>query len=82
MKLVLFVSQEIFKKLIQDNEDNKLSDAIKNDGEHGCQDFNQALHKLYKSDLVTKEVALAASPSPEELRMSMRGISIHEGGIV
>ena len=72
----------IVKKVITEAEDTKLTDAIKSDKEHGCQYFNDALYKLYKSDLITKDVALAAAPNPEELRMSMRGISIQDGSIV
>jgi len=71
----MFVSP-IIKKLILDGEDSKLPETLARDVEAGSETFNKVLARLYKEKKVTMEVALAASPNPEELRMSMRGISI------
>jgi len=71
----MFISP-IIRKLILDGEDSKLPETLARDIEAGSETFNKVLARLYKEKKVTMEVALAASPNPEELRMSMRGISI------
>ena len=72
---MMFISP-IIKKVILDGEDSKLPETLARDVEAGSETFNKVLARLYKEKKVTMEVALAASPNPEELRMSMRGISI------
>jgi twitching motility protein PilT len=71
----MFISP-IVRKLILDGEDAKLAETLARDVEAGSENFNKVLTRLYKEKKVSMEVALAASPNPEELRMSMRGISI------
>jgi len=73
----------VIRKFILDGEDHRVADAIKADTEHGCESFNQVLARLVKEDVVGNDVALKASPNPEELRMALSGISITDsGGIV
>ncbi len=72
----------IIKKMILEGEDMKVQDALNKDVEGGCESYNKVLTRLYKEKKITMETALAAAPSPEELRMAMRGISITDGGIV
>ena len=72
----------IIKKMILDGEDMKVADALAKDTENGCENFNRVLIRLYREKKITMETALGAAPNPEELRMSMRGISISDGGIV
>ena len=71
----------IIRKLILEEEDNKVAEAIKVDTENGCETFNQALIRLYR-ELISMDIATRASPNAEELRMSMSGISISDGAIV
>jgi len=72
----------IIKKMIIDGEDHKLADALNKDTDSGNESFNRVLIRLYREKKITMETALAAAPNPEELRMSMRGITISDGGIV
>ncbi len=72
----------IIKKMILEGEDMKVADALAKDTENGCENFNRVLIRLYREKKITMETALAAAPNPEELRMSMRGITISDGGIV
>jgi twitching motility protein PilT len=72
----------IIKKMIIDGEDQKLADALNKDTDSGNESFNRVLIRLYREKKITMDTALAAAPNPEELRMSMRGISISDGGIV
>lgn len=78
----MFVSP-IIRKLILEKEDHKVADAIRQDTEHHCQSFNQALKELFDKKLIDTDEALKASPNAEELRMALRGISISDsGGII
>ncbi len=66
----------IIKKMILESDDAKIPETLARDLEAGSENFNRVLARLYKEKKVTMDVALTASPNPEELRMSMRGISI------
>ena len=72
----------IIKKMILEGEDHKVADALNKDSDSGSESFNRCLTRLYRANKIAMDVALAAAPNPEELRMSMRGISISDGGIV
>jgi twitching motility protein PilT len=78
---VMFITP-IIRKLILEGEDTKIAEALARDHENGCQNFNRVLAQLYREKKISMEVALNAAPNPEELRMSMRGITISDGGIV
>ncbi len=78
---IMFVSP-IIKKLILEGEDHKVSEAIANDTENGCENYNKALVRLYREKKITADAALKAAPNAEELRMSMSGITVTGGGIV
>ncbi|HYF48021.1 MAG TPA: PilT/PilU family type 4a pilus ATPase [Planctomycetota bacterium] len=66
----------LIKKLIFENEDNKISDVIRSSRNEGMQDFNQSLHDLVKSGLVSEQVALENSPNAEQLVMNLKGIQL------
>ncbi len=72
----------IIRKMILEAEDNKVADALGKDTDNGCETYNKALVRLYREKKLSMETALTASPNPEELRMSMRGITISDGGIL
>ncbi|HYE06829.1 MAG TPA: PilT/PilU family type 4a pilus ATPase [Planctomycetota bacterium] len=72
----------IIKKLILEREDVKIADALSRDVESGSENFNKALIRLFREKKITMDTALKAAPNPEELRMSMSGITISDGGIV
>ncbi len=78
---VMFISP-IIRKLILEKEDSKVAEALGRDVEAGSQNYNRVLALLYKEGKISMDVALSAAPNPEELRMTMRGISISDGGIV
>ncbi len=78
---VMFVTP-IIKKMILEAEDHKVADALGKDVDSGSESFNRCLTRLYRANKIAMDVALAAAPNAEELRMSMRGIQISDGGIV
>ncbi len=76
--LEIMLVNPIIQKLIADKEDKKIIDAIRGGQEEGMQDFNQALHKWIKTGYLTEQVAMKASPNPEQLKMMLKGIILSE----
>jgi len=70
------------KKLILEEEDHRLGDAIRVGAEDGMQDFTQSLKKLVDDELIDREVALEVAPSREALKMALKGIDVSQGGII
>ena len=72
----------VVKKLILEEEDDKLSDAIRIGAEDGMQDFTQSLKKLVDEELIDREVAMEVAPNREALKMALKGIDVSQGGIL
>lgn len=68
------ICNAVVRKLIQEEQDSKLADVIRTSANDGMQDFNQSLMSLVKRGLITEQIALEASPNPEQLQMNMKGI--------
>jgi twitching motility protein PilT len=64
------------RKLIHENEDRKIQDAIRAGRQEGMQDFNQSFCELVKRGLISEAVALDNSPNPEQLQMNLKGITL------
>ncbi|MCX7806623.1 MAG: PilT/PilU family type 4a pilus ATPase [Planctomycetota bacterium] len=64
----------IVRKLIKENQDGKLPDAIRQGRKDGMQDFNQSLCDLVKAGLITEQTAMENSFNPEQLAMYLKGI--------
>jgi Tfp pilus assembly pilus retraction ATPase PilT len=50
--------------------------------DEGMMDFNESLRRLVEDEYVTTDVAYAASPNPQELKMRLKGISSGTGSIL
>lgn len=70
------------RKLILEEQDHKLGDAIRVGAEDGMQDFTQSLKKLVDEELIDREVALEVAPNREALKMALKGIDVSQGGIL
>ncbi len=66
------------RKLIQNDQLDKLSAAIETGNEDGMQTFNQSLYKLVEAKQITEENALAHAGNPDALKMNLRGIFLDE----
>ena len=66
----------IVRQLILEKKIDKLSQALRNCRQEGMQTMEQSLYQLWESKKVTKEVAMAASPSSQELEALIKGIHI------
>jgi twitching motility protein PilT len=70
------------RKLILEEQDVKLSDAIRIGREVGMQDFTMSLKDLVDQDLIDRAVALEVAPNREALIMALKGIDVKEPGIL
>src|SRR5262249_57316073 len=69
------------RKLILNEEDTKLGDAIRIGKEEGMMDFTESLRLLVVAEKVERAVAFEVAPSPEALKMALKGITIAQPGI-
>ncbi len=64
------------KQLILEEKIDKIPQAIRNAHEEGMQTMDQSILGLWKAGVISPEIAIAASPSPEDLQSLMKGIRI------
>jgi twitching motility protein PilT len=48
----------------------------------GMQNFTKSLKDLVNADLIDRAVALEVAPSPDELKMALKGIDVSQPGIL
>ena len=70
------------RKLILNEEDTKLGDAIRIGREEGMMDFTESLRQLVINEKVERATAFEVAPSPEALKMALKGITIAQPGIL
>ena len=70
------------QKLILEEQDSKLADAIRIGEESGMQDFTLSLKKLLDEDLIDRPTAFEVAPNKEALKMALKGIDVKQPGIL
>jgi twitching motility protein PilT len=70
------------RKLIEDAEDHKLTDAIRIGKEEGMQDFTLSLKELVEQDMIDRATAFESAPNPDALKMALKGIDVSQPGIL
>jgi len=70
------------RKLILEEDDAKLVDAIRIGKEEGMQDFIQSLKDLVDRDMIDRATAFEVAPNAEALKMALKGIEIAEPGML
>jgi twitching motility protein PilT len=70
------------RKLISEGQDNKISDAIKIGYLEGMVDFTENLRILVERGDIDRATALEVAPSPEQLKMALKGIKVAAPGIL
>ncbi len=68
----------IVRKLIAQDQLDKLSAAIETGGEEGMQSFDQAILQLVQDGIVTERVGLEHATNPDKLRMNLEGIFLSD----
>lgn len=72
----------MIRKLLLDEQDDKLSDAIRIGKEEGMQDFTMSLKDLVQRDMIDRATAFEVAPNPESLKMALKGIEVRDPGII
>ncbi|MBX6312035.1 MAG: PilT/PilU family type 4a pilus ATPase [Isosphaeraceae bacterium] len=70
------------RKLILNEEDIKLAQAIRLGKEEGMLDFTESLRQLVTEEKIERATAFEVAPNPEALRMALKGITLPEQGIL
>jgi twitching motility protein PilT len=70
------------RKLILNEEDTKLGDAIRIGKDEGMMDFTESLRLLVINEKIERATAFEVAPSPESLKMALKGITIAQPGIL
>jgi twitching motility protein PilT len=70
------------RKLILDEQDNKLPDAIRIGASEGMQDFTMSLKQLVTDRMIDRATAFEVAPNIEALKMALKGIEVKEPGIL
>ncbi|MDO4557987.1 MAG: PilT/PilU family type 4a pilus ATPase, partial [Planctomycetia bacterium] len=72
----------VIRKLVAESNDEKLGDAIRNGAAEGMQDFTMSLKDLVERRLIERATAFEVAPSPEALKMALKGIQVRESGLI
>ena len=72
----------VIKKLILEENDSKLPDAIRIGAADGMQDFTMSLRDLVNKELIDRAVAFEVAPNVEALKMALKGIDVSSPGIL
>ncbi len=70
------------KKLVLEERDHDLTDAIRIGEEDGMQDFTRSLKQLIDDELIDRPTAFQVAPNKEELKMRLKGINVSQPGII
>lgn len=78
----IMIFNGVIRKLILENEDEKLPAAIRIGKAEGMQQFNDSLYWFLKREMITRNEAFEVSPNAEELKMMLKGIDVKAAGIL
>ena len=72
----------IVRKLVMEDQDEKLFAAIRLGKEEGMQVFNDSLYSFLDREMISREAAFEIAPNVEELKMMLKGIDVKGSGMV
>jgi len=78
----VMVMNSMIRKLVLEEEDEKLSDAVRLGSQDRMQDFNMSLKSLIDQALISQDVAMEVSPNKQQLKMVLKGIDVAQGGLL
>ncbi len=70
------------RKLVLEEQDHKLGDAIRIGSEEGMQDFTMSLKQLVDDELIDRPTAFQVAPNRDALKMALKGINVSQPGIL
>jgi len=78
----IMIMNATIRKLILEEKDEKLYDAIRIGKDDGMQMFNDSLYKFVTEEYVDRANAFEISPNVEQLKMMLKGIDVKGPGIL
>jgi len=78
----IMIFNPMVKKLVLEEQDQKLADVIRMSKEEGMQDFTMSLKDLVERRLIDRATAFEVAPNPEALQMALKGIEVKAPGIL
>ncbi len=78
----IMIVNPIIRKLILEERDSNIIDAIRMGTQEGMIDFTENLRQLVERGDITKDVALEVAPNPEQFKMALKGIKMSTPGIL
>ncbi len=70
------------RKLLLEEHDDKLADAVRISKDEGMQDFTMSLKDLVEREMIDRPTAFEVAPNAEALKMALKGIDLREAGIL
>lgn len=71
----LMMNTPVVRRILEQGKLEMLNEAIETGGDDGMHSFNQSLHRLITSEVISEEEGLKHSSNPGALRMALGGIS-------
>jgi twitching motility protein PilT len=78
----IMIFNSIIRKLVLEEKDQKLADAIRMCEKEGMQDFTMSLKSLVDMELIDRATAFEVAPNVDALRMALKGIEVRAPGIL
>ncbi|MCL2742649.1 MAG: PilT/PilU family type 4a pilus ATPase [Planctomycetaceae bacterium] len=78
----IMIFNGIVRKLILEEKDIKLADAIRIGAAEGMMDFTMSLKSLVEAKKIDRATAFEVAPNIESLKMALKGIDVKEPGIL
>jgi twitching motility protein PilT len=78
----IMILNPTIRKLIHEEKDEKLFDAMRIGKEDGMQMFNDSLYHFVTKEYVSRATAFEVSPNVEQLKMMLKGIDVKGPGIL
>ncbi|MBI1903896.1 MAG: PilT/PilU family type 4a pilus ATPase [Planctomycetia bacterium] len=72
----------VVRKLVLEEQDEKLADAIRIGAQEGMQDFTMSLKDLIDRELIDRATAFEVAPNVDLLKMALKGINVAQPGII
>jgi twitching motility protein PilT len=78
----IMIMNGTIRKLILEEKDEKLFDAMRIGKEEGMQMFNDSLYHFVTQEYISRATAFEVSPNVEQLKMMLKGIDVKGPGIL
>jgi twitching motility protein PilT len=78
----VMIQNSTITKLISEEHDEKLGDAIRMFKREGMQDFTESLRYLVTQEYIERSTAFEAAPNVDALKMALKGIKVSTPGIL